>query len=53
MNSTLADDRVDPPVDYIGQQPLLYVQQIIHSLGLPQPVHKRIVNKILPVPDQQ
>ena len=31
----------------------LYVQQIIHSLGLDQHVHKRIVNKIFPVPDQQ
>ena len=53
MNSTLAVDRADTPVDCIGQQPLLYVQQIIHSLGLDQSVHKRFVNKIFPIPDQQ
>ena len=53
MTSTLAVDRADTPVDCIGQQPPLLVQQIIHSLGLDQPVHKRIVNKIFPVPDQQ
>ena len=28
-------------------------QQIIHYLGLDQPVHMRIVNEIFPVPDQQ
>ena len=53
MNSTLAVDRADTPVDCIGQHSLLYVQQIIHSLSLDQPVHKRIVNKNSPVPDQQ
>ena len=53
MNSTLAVDRADTPVGCIGQQPLLFVYQIIHSLGLDQPVHKRIVNKIFPVLDQQ
>ena len=30
-----------------------HVQQIIHYLGLDQPVHMRIVNEIFPVPDQQ
>ena len=53
MNSTLAVDRNDTPVDCIGRQPLLHVQQIIHYLGLDQPVHMRIVNEIFPVPDQQ
>ena len=33
MNSTLAVDRNDTPVDCIGRQPLLHVQQIIHYLG--------------------
>ena len=31
MNSTLAVDRNDTPVDCIGRQPLLHVQQIIHN----------------------
>ena len=53
VTMTLAVDRADTPVDCIGQQPLLYIQQIIHSLGLGQPVYKRIVNKIFPVPGQQ
>ena len=53
MNNTLAVDRNDTPVDCIGRQPLLHVQQIIHYLGLDQPVHMRIVNEIIPVPDQQ
>ena len=53
MNSTLAVDRNDTLVDSIGRQPLLYVQQTIHYLGLDRPVHMRIVNKIIPVPDQQ
>ena len=38
MNSTWAVVRADTPVGCIGQQPLLYIQQIIHSLGLDQPV---------------
>ena len=53
MNSTLAVDPNDTPVDCIGRQPLLHVHQIIHYLGLDQPVHMRIVNEIFPVPDQQ
>ena len=46
MNSTWAVGRADTPVGCIGEQPLLYIQ---HSLGLDQPVHKRVVNKIFPV----
>ena len=34
-------------------EPLLHVQQIIHNLGLDQPMHMHIVNEIFPVPDQQ
>ena len=53
MNSTLAVDRNDTPVDRIGRQLLLHEQQIMHYFGLDQPVHMRIVNEIFPVPAQQ
>ena len=53
MNTTLAVDRADTPVDCIGLKPLLHVQQIIHYLGLVQHKHMRIVNEICSVPDEQ
>ena len=54
MNSTLAVDRNDTPVDCIVDSHFYtYNKLFTINLGLDQPVHLRMVNEIFPVPDQQ
>ena len=50
MNSTLAIDRNDTPVDCIFYT---YNKLFTLNLGLDQPVHMHMVNEIFPVPDKQ
>ena len=54
MNSTLAVDRNDTPIDLsVDSHFYSYNKSFTINLGLDQPVHIRIVNEIFPVPDQQ